>query len=149
LFNTEPERKAAKAALEAIQHFERLRHSRDLNSAEVQEQIATRVAEAIKPMQADLPTMEEKVDVKQVVAEVTKQFIEMSIDIPKIVVVPSDDATYGFRDFDLDCKNIRLQPVSKDILIQNLQSNERYKLQDSSGVAAEKRLEDYVIRGLI
>jgi len=148
-FNTEPERKAAKAALDAIQHFERLRSSRDLNSAEVQEQIAARVAEAIKPVQADLPTMEEKVDVKQVVAEVTKQFIEMSIDIPKIVVVPSEDATYGFREFDLDSKNIRLQPVSKDILIQNLQSNERYKLQDSSNVASEKRLEDYLVRGLI
>ena len=149
LFNTEPERKAAKAALDAIQYFERLKSSRDLSSTEVQEQIANRVAEAIKPVQTALPTMEEEVDVKEIVAQVTKQFIEMSIDIPKIVVVPSDDATYGFRDFDLDCRNIRLQPVSKDILIQNLQSNERYKLQDSSSVAAEKRLEDYLIRGLI
>jgi type III restriction enzyme len=149
LFNTEPERKAAKAALEAIQHFERLHSSRDLKTAEVQEQIVARVAEAIKPVQAALPAMEEEVDVKQVVAEVTKQFIEMSIDIPKIIVVPSDDATYGFQDFDLECKNIRLQPMSKDILLQNLQTNERYKLQDSSTVASEKRLEDYLIRGLI
>ena len=149
LFNTEPERKAAKAALEAIQHFERLHSSRDLKSKEVQEQIASRVAEAIRPVQQALPTMEEEVDVKQVVAQVTSQFIEMSIDIPKIVVVPSDDATYGFRDFDLDCKNIRLQPVSKDILIQNLQNNERYKLQNSAGIAAEQRFEDYLIRGLI
>lgn len=149
LFNTEPERKAAKAALDAIQHFERLHSSRDLKSKEVQEQIANRVAEAIRPTQQALPTMEEEVDVKQVVAQVTSQFIEMSIDIPKIVVVPSDDATYGFRDFDLDCKNIRLQPVSKDILIQNLQNNERYKLQDSSGAATEQRFEDYLIRGLI
>lgn len=149
LFNTEPERKAAKAALDAIQHFERLHSSRDLNSKEVQEQIANRVAEAIRPAQAALPTMEDEVDVEDVVAQVTAQFIEMSIDIPKIVVVPSDDATYGFRDFNLDCKNIRLQPVSKDILIQNLQNNERYKLQQSSGVAAEQRLEDYLIRGLI
>jgi type III restriction enzyme len=149
LFNTEPERKAAKAALDAIQHFERLHSSRDLKSKEVQEQIASRVAEAIRPTQQALPTMEEEVDVKQVVAQVTSQFIEMSIDIPKIVVVPSDDATYGFRDFDLDGKNIRLQPVSKDILIQNLQNNERYKLQDSSGAATEQRYEDYLIRGLI
>ena len=79
----------------------------------MQEQIAARVAEAIKPAQAALPSLEEPVDVKQVVAEVTKQFIEMSIDIPKIVVVPSDDATYGFRDFDLDCKNIRCSPCRR------------------------------------
>lgn len=149
LFNTEPERNAAKAALEAIKHFERLRSSSDLSSKEVQEQIATRVAEAIKPVQTALPTMEEEVDVKQVVAEVTKQFIEMSIDIPKIVVLPSDDATYGFRDFDLDSRNIRLQPVSNEILLQNLQNNERYRLQDSRKVASEQRLEDYLVRGLI
>jgi type III restriction enzyme len=73
----------------------------------------------------------------------------MSIDVPKIVVVPPADATYGFRDFDLDCKHIRLQPVSKDILIQNLQNNERYKLHNTGNVAAEQRLEDYLVRGLI
>lgn len=149
LFITEPERNAAKAALDAIRTFERLRSSRDLASPEVQEQLAAKVAEAIKPLQPALPTMEEPIDVEQVVAEVTKRFIEMSIDIPKIVVVPSDDATYGFKDFDLDCANIRLQPVSKDILIQNLQNNERYKLQNSATVAAEQRPEDYLVRGLI
>jgi type III restriction enzyme len=63
--------------------------------------------------------------------------------------VPSDDATYGFRPFDLDCKHIRLRPVSKDILIQNLQNHEQYKLQNSNNVPAEQRLEDYLVRGLI
>lgn len=149
LFNTEPERKAAKAALEAIQHFERLRSSEELRSEVVQQQIANRVAEAIRPAQLELAGVGDEVDVKQVVAEVTKQFVEMSIDIPRIVVVPSDDATYGFREFDLDCRQIRLQPVSKDILIQNLQNNERYKLQNSSNVGVEQRLEDYLVRGLI
>ena len=149
LFNTEPERKVAKAALEAIQHFERLKSSQELRSEDIQQQIADRVAEAIKPVQPGLPGVGEEVDVKQVVAEVTKQFVEMSIDVPKIVVVPSDDATYGFREFDLDGKHIRLQPVSKDILIQNLQNNERYKLQNTSNVSTEQRLEDYLVRGLI
>jgi type III restriction enzyme len=149
LFNTEPERRAAKAALEAIQHFERLKSSQELRTEEVQKQIAERVAEAIKPVQPELPGVGEEVDVQQVVAEVTKQFVEMSIDVPKIVVVPSDDATYGFREFDLDCKHIRLQPVSKDILIQNLQNNERYKLQNTSNLSTEQRLEDYLVRGLI
>ncbi|MGD0462089.1 MAG: type III restriction endonuclease subunit R [Tepidisphaeraceae bacterium] len=149
LFSTEPERKAAKATLDAIQQFERLRSSQDLRSRDVQQQIAEKVAEAIKPVQGQLPGLAEEVDVKKVVAEVTKQFVEMSIDIPKIVVVPSDDATYGFRPFDLDCKHVRLRPVSKDILIQNLQNNEQYKLQNSSNVPSEQRLEDYLVRALI
>src|SRR5690606_20861154 len=123
--------------------------STDLQSQDVQKEIAERVKEAIKPMQPELPGTAEDVDVEQVVAEVTKQFVEMSIDIPRIVIVPSDDATYGFRDFPLDCKHIRLQPVSQDILIQNLQNNDRYKLQGTSNVATEVRLEDYLVRELI
>jgi type III restriction enzyme len=149
LFNTEPERKAAKATLDAIQQFERLRSSQDLRSADVQQQIAEKVTEAIKPVQGEIPGLAEVVDVNKIVAEVTKQFVEMSIDIPKIVVVPSDDATYGFRPFDLDGQHIRLRPVSKDILIQNLQNHEQYKLQNSSNVPTEQRLEDYLVRGLI
>ena len=149
LFNTEPERKAAKATLDVIQQFERLRNSQDLRSDDIQLQIAQKVTEAIKPVQGEIPGLAEPVDVNRIVAEVTKQFVEMSIDIPKIVVVPSDDATYGFRPFDLDCQHIRLRPVSKDILIQNLQNHERYKLQNSSNVPTEQRLEDYLVRGLI
>ncbi len=149
LFDTEAEKKAAQATLEAIQHFERLPRSTDLQSQDVQKEIAERVKEAIKPTQPELPGTAEEVDVEQVVAEVTKQFVEMSIDIPRIVIVPSVDATYGFRDFPLDCKHIRLQPVSQDILIQNLQNNDRYKLQGTSNVATEVRLEDYLVRELI
>ena len=149
LFTTEPERKAAAATLEAIRHFERLPRSTDLRSEEVRKEIAERVREAIKPAKPQLPGTAEEVDVEQVVAEVTNQFVEMSLDIPKIVVVPSDDATYGFRDFDLDCGHIRLQPVEQDILIQNLQNSDRYKLQGTSTVAVEERLEDYLVRELI
>ena len=64
-------------------------------------------------------------------------------------MVPKGDVTCGYEDFDLDTKNINLQPVAQDILIQHLHENSRYKLQDGSGIVAEKRPEDYLIRGLI
>jgi type III restriction enzyme len=149
LFTSEPERKAVKAALDAIQHFERLRSSQELRAETVQAQIAERVATAIKPQQGQLAGMETAVDVRAIVAEVTKQFVEMSIDVPRIVVVPSDDATYGYRDFDLDCGHIRLQPVSRDVLLQDLQTNERYRLHGTGSGAAEQRLENYLLRGLV
>jgi type III restriction enzyme len=45
--------------------------------------------------------------------------------------------------------NINLQPVAQDILIQHLHENQRYRLQDGSGIVQEKRPEDYLVRGLI
>ena len=49
----------------------------------------------------------------------------------------------------MDVRNINLQPVAQDILIQHLHENQRYRLQDGSGIIREKRLEDYLVRGLI
>ncbi|MBN1589533.1 MAG: DEAD/DEAH box helicase family protein [Pirellulales bacterium] len=149
LFDTESEQKVSKATLEVIKQFERLPRSGDLQSEEVQQQIVERVAEAIKAVQPELPGMAEETDVKAIVAETTKQFVEMSFDIPRIVVIPSADAAFGYHDFDLDCRQIHLQPVSQEILIQHLHDHDRYRLQSTDRAANEQRLEDYLVRGLI
>jgi len=65
------------------------------------------------------------------------------------VVVPKGEVVAGYEDFDLDTRNINLQPVAQDILIQHLHDMQRYKLRDGSGVVEEKRPEDYLVRGLI
>ena len=88
-------------------------------------------------------------DVAKIVEKTIDLRIEMSIDIPRIVVVPTGDVTCGFHDFDLDCKSIRLQPVSQEILIQHLHDHERYRLRSGDAVVPESRLEDYLVRGLI
>ncbi len=148
LFNTEPERIAVQETLKTIGQFERLKSSDELTTDKIQREIVERVKKAIKDTE-QLPGTEEEVDVEQIVAEVTKQFVEMSIDIPKIVIAPSDDATYGFKNFDLNCSSIHLQPVSQEILIQNLQTNEQHRLQEANNSSSERRLEDYLIRELI
>lgn len=149
LFDTEGERRAAKATLDALPSFERLKSASDLRSPEVREKLVEQVKEALKPAQAELPSMTEEVDVEAVVRKTVDQFIEMTIEIPRVVVVPSDDATYGFNDFDLDCSNIRQQPQSDSILLQNLQSNEQYRLNETGKTTKEQKLEDYLVRGLI
>lgn len=57
--------------------------------------------------------------------------------------------TCGYEDFDLDTRNINLQPVAQDILIQHLHENRQYRLRDGSGIIQEKCPEDYLVRGLI
>ena len=74
------------------------------------------------------------------VREATVVYQEMSIDIPKIVVVPKGEAVAGYEDFDLDTRYINLQPVAQDILIQHLHDRQRYTLRDGSGIVEEKPL---------
>ena len=88
-------------------------------------------------------------NVAEVVQKTTELYRHLSIDVPKIVVVPKGEVTCRYEDFDLDVRNINLQPVAQDILIQHLHENQRYRLQDGSGIVKEKRPEDYLVRGLI
>ncbi|MBS0266147.1 MAG: DEAD/DEAH box helicase family protein [Planctomycetes bacterium] len=149
LFTEPQEQKVAQATLEVLREFERLPSSADLKKPEVLNKIVERVTEVIRPSQAALPGMMDPVDVAKVVAQTIDVRNDLSIDIPRIIVTPRDGSRSGFREFELDCKTIRLQPVSQEILIQHLQSNERFRLRSGDAVIPEQRLEDYLVRGLM
>jgi type III restriction enzyme len=147
---TEPERKTAEVTMQVIrQQFERLARSGDLKDAGVQQRITARVSELMQPVQGQLPTLAEPVDVASVVERVTSAIAERTIDIPKIIVTPKGEVTVGYQDFDLDCSSFRQPPAEKDLLVQHLTNNQRFRIVSGDGVVLEKNLEDYIVRGLI
>ena len=131
------------------QQFERLARSGDLRTADVQRRITSRVTELMQPVQGELPGVTQPVDVASVVDRVTSAIAERTIDIPKIIVTPKGEVTVGFQDFDLDCSSFRQPPAEKDLLVQHLMNNQRFKIVSGDGVVVEKNLEDYIVRGLI
>lgn len=149
LFETPEEREVAVTTLEVIKRFERLPRSTDLRSEEVQEQIIREVTASCAPVQGQLADIAKPPDVAEIVAKTVDTFIENSIDIPRIVVVPKGDVTSGFHDFDLDASGVGYQPVAKDILIHHLQSNQRSSLVGGTGLAQEDRPEDYLVGALM
>ena len=149
LFTEPEEQRVAQTTLDVLREFERLPSSADLKKPDVLQKIVERVTEAVRPAQGVLPGIGEKVDIAKVVAQTIDVRNEMSIDIPRIIVTPRGDTTSGFKEFTLDCRTIRLQPVSQEILIQHLQSNERFRLRSGDAVIPESRLEDYLVRGLM
>jgi type III restriction enzyme len=150
LFKTAPECKVAEATLQVIhREFERLSRSADLKAPDVQQKIIARVMEEIRPVQGELTAVVEPVDVAGIVNKTTDAYIENTIDIPRITVVPSGEVTVGYHDFDLDCASVRFPPVAKDLLIQRLTDNQRFRIISGDGVVQEARLEDYIVRGLI
>jgi len=149
LFEKPEEQAVAKATHQVIRQFERLKGSDQLLDAGIQDEIVQKVQEMIRPAQIELEGIATTVNVARVVRETTTLYRELSIDVPKIVVVPKGEVTCGYEDFDLDGRNINLQPVSQDIMIQHLHENHRYRLQDGSGIVHERRPEDYLVRGLI
>jgi type III restriction enzyme len=149
LFNTEKERAAAKATLEVIKLFERLPSSKELKSPETLKKILERVQLSVAPVQGELAGVAEQVNVEEVVAKTVDLYIDNNIDIPRIIVLPKNTVTAGYRDFALDLKGVHLQPVARDILIAQLHDHAQYRLISGDGVIPEEKPEDYLVRGLI
>ncbi len=149
MFETEAEQNAAATTLEVIRRYERLPNSSNLRSPEVQAEIVREVKAIYTPVQGLLDEVAKQPSIESIVAKTVDLFIENSIDIPRIIVVPTGEVISGFHDFDIDCSNIRPQPVAKDILIHMLQTNQRASLISGNGIVAEKRPEDYLVKALM
>lgn len=150
LFQTEQERQIAEIAVKVIRQHETLPQVNYLEKAEVQAAIVKEAAATYTaPAQTEMPGIIEKPDIAAVVAKATKLVIDQTINIPRIVVVPTGDVTSGFNSFTLDCSSVHLQPVSRELLIQHLRTAKQEFLQNVNEQSKEARPEDYLVRALI
>ena len=149
IFKTEEEKDIAKATINVIKRYEHLSSSKQLLEEQVQEQIAKEVKAMVAPKQLEVELEQEKPNVDEIIKKATKLRIEKSIDIPKIVVVPSGDYDGHYQLFTLDLMGVNYQPVEQQILMQHLRDHSRHILETTSGLVEEDRLEDYIVRGLI
>jgi len=154
---TKPEEvAAARATVEAITKIVRdpllVPGPAALQSAEVQQKLVDAVKERTTGGQLTLyPELSKLTDDKLVlvVREATAIYIALTIAIPRVIVLPKGVVRAGFRDFSLDLSAFRLQPVSQEILVRHLESGSEHVIGALTGGAAEERLEDYLVRGLI
>jgi type III restriction enzyme len=151
VFATLEEQGLARIALDVVKKLGRLSRSYDLTTPEVRSQIADEVRMLYGGGQADLGLegASSAAAVDKVVSKVTKLYTELSIDIPKIIVVPRGDSTSGYHDFDLDLRSVHLEPVAHDILIHHLQSNQRDRIAADGAIVPEARPENYIVRALM
>ncbi len=152
VFSTESERNAALVVMNVISTYEVKRDlvptSSALLSPEVQRQILAEVTERLKPLQGILIADDVKIDLAAVVAKTTEIVVQQTIDIPRIAVVPTGEVTTGFHAFELDVRQLNLQPGEREIVGQMLRTNEQFTLASEVGLK-EARLEDYIVHALV
>ncbi len=152
-FTSPAEQRTAQLALDAIRKV--CRDSKSvpgpvaLASAVVQQTIIQEVHVRLNSGQLELLPGLDPAKIEAVVKETTEVYIQYTIAIPRVLVLPRGTVTAGFNPFQLDIANVTLQPVSQDILIQHLASDTRETLGALEGGYEEERLEDYIVRGLI
>ena len=151
---TGEERRIAMVAMDAVAELGKDRTlvptSTALGTASVQEKLTQLVMERLVPQQGELlDTMSSNVEaVAEVVKKSVEVFIDQTIDIPRITVVPIGPVKGGYRGFTLDVSRMNYQATDQQLVSQGLQSG-RQLTYGEAAVIEETRLEDYIVRELI
>lgn len=152
VFNGVAEREVALATLRVLQSYQNKPHeaptSKALLNADVQAEVYKAVSEQLSGQQQSLLEDEEKVSLQDVISKATALVVEQTIDIPRIVVMPSGEITYGYKPFLLEMGQLNLQPTNRELISQSLQTNEQVSI---SSLPERKytRLEDYIVEHLV
>jgi type III restriction enzyme len=107
------------------------------------------VQEQYRPAQLELEGVAEQPDFASVVARTAELVQQQTITIPRIQVVPTGVVKSGFRPFHLKLDQFRYQAPSEELWSQYLRTGERQMLTLGAGGIEEKRLENYVVSGLV
>jgi type III restriction enzyme len=120
-----------------------------LSKPHIQAEIVKAVSEQLQPSQLTLEGMAEAPDIAAVVAKTTALVTKETIDIPRILVVPTGEVKSGYKPFQLKLDTLHYPPVSEDLWVQYLRTNEREVVAVGRGGIEERRLEDYIVSGLV
>ncbi|MCG5610259.1 DEAD/DEAH box helicase [Klebsiella pneumoniae] len=153
LFASEPEKKAASAALTVIKQYqskpEQAPTSQALQSEALQQQIIAAVKEHLTQGQQSLLEDEEQIDIADVVAKTTALVVNNTIDIPRIIVTPKGTVTSGYHAFTLDISGIKgLKPQERSLVSQSLQTNEQTEIGEGDSGNYEPIKENYILKKL-
>ncbi|MBL4617754.1 MAG: DEAD/DEAH box helicase family protein [Robiginitomaculum sp.] len=153
VFETPQEQQAAQMTIELIQQqYERKlkRGVGQLNEPAVQKELVVAVTVAMKPVQGEFEGVGDKPDIEKIVKTVTDKIVELTIEIPEIVVIPTREVTFGYKNFDLQgLEAVSKQPISDEIMITNMRTDARSFLARTFEGAGEDVMENYIVRHLI
>lgn len=152
-FTSLAEQQVAQVAYEVIRRLESQPQTvpsvNCLQNADVQAQMVKEVTSHVRPAQLQLPGIEAEVDIAAVVAKTAQLVMQQTIDIPRILVVPTGKVLSGFREFTLELGSMNYQPPSDELWAQHLRTGQVEVLAMGRGGIDELRLEDYVVSGLV
>jgi len=129
----------------------RVKSAAELTTKEIREIVVEKVKETIlSDPQQNLFAAEIIEEIGNAYNETVSEYIRNIIEIPRIIIQPSDEVVSGFHDFDLEVKNLNYPPVSEEILIRFLarKENSEQILIGRYGIAADKP-ENLILNELI
>jgi type III restriction enzyme len=152
-FVTAEEQKIAQITFDLIRTLERqpkkLPSVGHLKDKDLQAHLVQEVSSQYRPTQMELEGVIPRPDIAAIVSKTTQLVIQQTIDIPRILVVPTGEVRSGFKSFTLSVSALKYPPVGEELWIQHLRTNQMEVLTLGKGGIEELRLEDYIVSGLV
>ena len=152
-FKTPEDQKVAQIAYQVIRKMENqpqlLPSVSYLTKTDVQAAVLKEVAAQYRPSQLEMEGVTPKPDLAAIVAQTTALVIQQTIDIPRILVVPTGKVQSGFNAFTLKLDTLNYPPVSEELWAKHLRTDQIDVIATGQGGIQELRLEDYVVSGLV
>ena len=152
-FEDPQDQQVAQIAYKVIQKYEdqpkKLPSLMHLSNPEIQAEIVKAVKEQYAPMQLTLEGVVELPNFDAIVQKTTSLVQTQTISIPRILVVPTGVVRSGYKPFTLKLDSLRYPEPAEEIWVQYLRTGERELQTLGEGGIEEKRLEDYVVSGLV
>ncbi len=129
----------------------KVKSASELTRQEIKEIVVAKVKEQLlSSEQQGLFDADVVKEIEEAYQATVDEFIQNTIEIPRIVIQPTDEVDSGFHDFDLDTKNLNFPPVAEEILIQylNRKENAQETLIGRYGINADKP-ENLILNELI
>ena len=153
LFTKPAEKEIAQAVVKVIRTLEnkpdKVPSTKYLQDEDVQEWVVKEVQKQLLQKQLEIEGIDEKPNVASIVQQTTNLFVQQTITIPRILVIPKGEVKSGFHAFQLDLTNLHYQPVSEELWQQVLRTGESKVIGLGKRGIQERRLEDYVVSGLV
>jgi len=153
VFATAEEQKVAQITYGVIRRLENqpltLPSVSYLSKPEVQALVLHEVQTQYRPSQLEIEGVTKPPDLAAIVAKTSAVVIQQTIDIPRILVVPTGKVQSGFNPFTLNLAPLNYPPVSEELYAKHLRTDQVDVIAMGQGGIEESRLEDYVVSGLV
>jgi len=153
VFTTPEEQTVAQITYQVIRKFEnqplKLPSVSCLSKPEVQAMVLQEVQTQYRPSQLEIEGVAERPDFAGIVAKTAAVVIQQTIDIPRILVVPTGEVQSGFKPFTLKLATLNYPPVSEELWAKHLRTDQVDVIATGQGGIEEARPEDYVVSGLV
>lgn len=153
VFTTPEDQKVAQIAYQVIRKMENqpqlLPSVSYLTNTDVQAAVLKEVAAQYRPSQLEIEGVTAKPNIAAIVAKTSELVMQQTIDIPRILLVPTGKVQSGFNAFPLKVDTLNYPPVSEELWAKHLRTDQLDVISTGAGGIEELRLEDYVVSGLV